>query len=828
MPHNLLVFLTATLLCFHTLGIGVNGAENNHANWSPLDRVIEWWGNVSSVKPIKCEHDRQDRSWTRIPKVAEPYLNNKVNKRVVHSMPCSEAGNHPGAKRFPFAFKGSIKNDTIDGPGKLDFLALSEKAKAKFEPDELLKDVCFVVNGFSGNNVKSVVGTFANGVLEGPAKLTYEDGSVKIANFKNGFFFGYRRDFGADAELNSVSYYNFRANSMHWYRVKDYIILVDDHFVQEADEEPFAMAVPIDGDANKEVLVGTFQLHMKTLVNVHGAKIEVEDKPENDKIPCLLKLTYKIREKKDFRYVFTTNTKLPLFYQTNMNCKANQTEDLVRPENQFVAWHDQLMSNHRFDKFAYENVYQIKPVMEEVDHKAVLQEFLANFTQVDNVTSLLFNMSVWNGPVTTWRTNKIVLDPQGRLHGICDFESEDEFFNQTGRHELLNWAPRYISGRFVHGRLEGMVTIHTWMSNLILATFKEGVMHGPVYSYGLSSVLDIEARGFIYAYEGRRNHHHPGNHFVGRFKNGQAFGNFWIGMLGNGYLHGEVDDKGHVTGDKIAYIYPDGETTFLGRFENRFMKKAYAVDVLKYGCDENGMFVVKQFSDPVSDQAFFYEPPTNVSFGGGAPLGVMDPYELKTVKLAPSAVAGGGEGVFAIRDIPRNRFSCMYSLFYYRFDDETAVYSQNCYDNVNKTDDYRRHCKKYSLGTSMWMARIDVPPEFDVNPLPNLGPKVNHHFRLNNSAYSEIEHPRWGEMQSVASMIDIKAGQEIHTHYGYDRGGKVGEFPADFPWYWEAKIKLEREERLEREREEAENPVQVKIKAKKAGKKKKKKPSEKK
>ena len=67
------------------------------------------------------------------------------------------------------------------------------------------------------------------------------------------------------------------------------------------------------------------------------------------------------------------------------------------------------------------------------------------------------------------------------------------------------------------------------------------------------------------------------------------------------------------------------------------MKKAFHVEVLKYGCDENsGLFVVKNFSDKLSEQEFFYEPCTNISFGGGAPLHVRDPYEMKTVKLEKS------------------------------------------------------------------------------------------------------------------------------------------------------------------------------------------------
>ncbi len=76
-----------------------------------------------------------------------------------------------------------------------------------------------------------------------------------------------------------------------------------------------------------------------------------------------------------------------------------------------------------------------------------------------------------------------------------------------------------------------------------------------------------------------------------------------------------------LSGDKIAYIYPDGETAFMGRFVNRFMKAAKAVDVLEYECDpSSGILAVKSYSDPTMDNEFFYEPCTNVSFGGGAPL----------------------------------------------------------------------------------------------------------------------------------------------------------------------------------------------------------------
>ena len=171
---------------------------------------------------------------------------------------------------------------------------------------------------------------------------------------------------------------------------------------------------------------------------------------------------------------------------------------------------------------------------------------------------------------------------------------------------------------------------------------------------------------------------------------------------------------------------------------------------------------------------------------------MRDPYEVKTVKLAPSTQPNSGQGVFLLRDIPEGRFACMYSLYLYRTPDQTDLYRSSCSFNTSKSVEYRRHCKKYSLGLSSYKALIDIPPEFDVNPLPNLGPKVNHHFRFNNSGYTELEHPRWGLIQSVTAMHDLRAGDELFTFYGY----KPGDFPEDFPWYWETKLAIDKEDRL--------------------------------
>ena len=151
---------------------------------------------------------------------------------------------------------------------------------------------------------------------------------------------------------------------------------------------------------------------------------------------------------------------------------------------------------------------------------------------------------------------------------------------------------------------------------------------------------------------------------MGRFINGQADGHFWIGLINNGYIHGVVDQNGLATGGDLVFIYPDGETALKGYFENKIMKKAKNVDVKNYGCDVNGIFVAIEFTEPLKDYEFFYDPCTNESFGGGSKH-IQDPYEMKTVKLSTSGLPNSGDGVFLKRDISKDKVACFYSLFLY-------------------------------------------------------------------------------------------------------------------------------------------------------------------
>ena len=80
--------------------------------------------------------------------------------------------------------------------------------------------------------------------------------------------------------------------------------------------------------------------------------------------------------------------------------------------------------------------------------------------------------------------------------------------------------------------------------------------------------------------------------------------------------------------------------------------------------------------------------------------------------------------MIAVRDIPMGRMATMYSLFLYRIPDQAKLYKELCIDDTTKSDEYRRNCKKYTLYISSFGGIIDLPPELDVNPLPNLGKKM--------------------------------------------------------------------------------------------------------
>jgi len=249
-----------------------------------------------------------------------------------------------------------------------------------------------------------------------------------------------------------------------------------------------------------------------------------------------------------------------------------------------------------------------------------------------------------------------------------------------------------------------------------------------------------------------------GTRFLGYYKNGYAHGTFWIGMIGGNpyaHLHGFISNlNGTISGNNFSYIYPDMESAFVGKFENRVMKEAKHAKVVQLNCDKNGIPFVSKFSDESSDAIFYYESPSNISFGAG-PDKVPDPYENKMVDLGISKIPDSGQGVFLKRDAKKNMVVSLYNGYVYDTE-QIEIYKKHCSMNISKTDDERRLCSKYGIGIRMLDKMIYIPPELDIPEtfFPTLGQKINHNFEYNNT-HSKLLIIRDGESFRVLLLIEI-------------------------------------------------------------------------
>lgn len=228
--------------------------------------------------------------------------------------------------------------------------------------------------------------------------------------------------------------------------------------------------------------------------------------------------------------------------------------------------------------------------------------------------------------------------------------------------------------------------------------------------------------------------------FLGRYKNGKPNGNFWLRMIGGGFMHGKFNDDGSATGDNMSFIYPDMETALVGKFEDFVMKRAHEANVLDAKCDQDGLIIISKFAN-LSGPVFYYEAPTNESYGAG-PYGINDPYERKSVQIAESSIPQSGEGVFAIRSFPAKRCSCYCSGFLYNYGSEMEGYLASCTNNETLSMDERRACKKYSVGMNFFNTVIDIPPEMDKPGMfqPTVGPKVMNDITLRICGLRSILH----------------------------------------------------------------------------------------
>ena len=101
-------------------------------------------------------------------------------------------------------------------------------------------------------------------------------------------------------------------------------------------------------------------------------------------------------------------------------------------------------------------------------------------------------------------------------------------------------------------------------------------------------------------------------------------------------------------------------------FFDTYMIDAKYVDVLEYAYDEYGILYAKTFTKPLNNYTYQYDPPTNISFGGGNTNLIPDPYEMEMVKMAPSSIPESGDGVFLRKAVKSLTIVAYFSTYLFR------------------------------------------------------------------------------------------------------------------------------------------------------------------
>ncbi|XP_072252402.1 histone-lysine N-methyltransferase SETD7 isoform X2 [Leuresthes tenuis] len=144
------------------------------------------------------------------------------------------------------------------------------------------------------------------------------------------------------------------------------------------------------------------------------------------------------------------------------------------------------------------------------------------------------------------------LDEDGQPHGFCTvtYSSSDRF-----------------EGHFTHGEKNGLGKFFFFDGSTLEGFYVDDALQGQgVYTYEDGGVLngtyvDGELNGPAQEFDGEAR-----LVFKGQYKDNSRCEECWVYYPDGGCVFGEVNEDGEMTGDSVAYIYPDSCMAFYGSF----------------------------------------------------------------------------------------------------------------------------------------------------------------------------------------------------------------------------------------------------------------------
>lgn len=412
-----------------------------HEN-GPHSEILQWWKDISVQRPIDC------------------HLENSCSKSAsITTRKCREwePSNH-------VIKHGKIINGQLQGLVDITF-GLKPKKGGK-------SSICLDVQPFFGERILHLSATFKNGLLQGPAKIKTDHGKTYMSDFANGRPCGIVRVWNDKSEL--VEVFHSATVSMKWSLEKSKYLLFQGLPTEKS------LMVPLN--VSELIYAGHLHPTVKTLYEVESVNVMI------GRNNCILHPDWKSSRKMSWDLYMPEGLKMPHFAAEKDLCEQLNLKNIGDAKKQYLEVHD-FLTKTKSEHGLIKVLNYLKPVESPVDHEKVKLPFMSKVEVIDDKTA---KMSIWNGPVQSWTADFSSRDENGALHGYCGFSIGDRFFNKTGYYGQLKWSIESFSGRFIHGQLDGVVLMNTWFGGKIFATFKNGVMHGPVASYGQFPLLDIE------------------------------------------------------------------------------------------------------------------------------------------------------------------------------------------------------------------------------------------------------------------------------------------------------------------------------------------------
>jgi len=268
-----------------------------------------------------------------------------------------------------------------------------------------------------------------------------------------------------------------------------------------------------------------------------------------------------------------------------------------------------------------------------------------------------------------------------------------------------------LKGHFHHGCLHGLITLQEEDGALLVGWYHLGQLaNGPIW------LLYPSGEGALYAYL----EDSPG-----------------LSRLSRAVL----------TGDNVAWVYPDFRTGLVGQFVAGTMLSARVAEIVEIG-EENGIPTLKttQINDKVN--RFVFDPSTDTHISS-TPL-VRDPYEEKMLLVQTSRIPGAGVGVFTIQPVKKNSI-----IGYFN-----GIHRHR--GEIFKDGDKSAYLVEGTHRNEM----LDIPEEYQSwqKYQSSAGHLINH-GQEGNADYTECWHPRFGRILCVQALADLPADTELLVKY---------------------------------------------------------------